>query len=62
MGPGGVLVEPRNPKQLAEVISGLLQNPPLRQEMGKLGRAHIQNNFGLQSMIDKTINAYKSIQ
>ena len=62
MGPGGILVEPRNPVQLAEVISELLQNPSLRQEMGKRGRAHIQTNFSLQSMVDSTISAYESIQ
>lgn len=62
MGPGGILVEPRNPFQLARAISTLLQEPTLRQEMGKLGRAHIQTNFSVQSMVDSTIKAYESIR
>lgn len=59
VGPGGILVPPRNPKALADAISYLLNNNSLRHELGKKGRDYIVNNFSLKTMVKAVLDAYK---
>ncbi len=41
----GAIVEPENPRALAEQAQALRANPALRQAMGANGRAYAENNF-----------------
>lgn len=59
LGPGGISVPQRDSRSLAREISQLLQNGSLRRELGEKGRKHIQENFGLEAMINDTLRAYQ---
>lgn len=58
-GPGGILVPARQIGAFADAVSTLLQNASKREEMGRLGRGHIQKNFSVDSMLRATLDAYK---
>jgi MMP alpha-(1->4)-mannosyltransferase len=60
VGPGGILVPPRDSSALAYAVSGLLNDPSKRNELGKRGREYIEKNFSIQSMLRSTLEAYKS--
>lgn len=57
----GFLIEPRNPKILAEKIILLLKNEELRTEFSKNARAFMKEKFSLQDMVDKVIAIYKEL-
>lgn len=57
-GPGGILVPPRDPVSLADAVSKLLQDPFLRNALGKQGREHIKREFNIQKMVNDTSQAY----
>jgi len=59
VGPGGILIAPRDSGALAEAISQLLQNPAQRRDLAMQGRDHIIQNFSLQSMLESTLAAYE---
>ena len=59
IGPGGILVPARQIGAFADAVSTLLQNASMREEMGRLGRGHIQKNFSVDSMLSATLDAYK---
>ena len=44
-GENGILIEPNNHKMLADAIQRLLDDPNLRQRMGKAGRAFVESDF-----------------
>ncbi len=52
-GKTGFLVPPRDSKAIADRVITLLQNPALRQQMGKAGRAHVTEHFSARSYADK---------
>lgn len=58
VGEGGILISENNPSIIAAAITDLLQNEEGRKAMGKRGRKHIENEFSLQSMLSKTLEAY----
>lgn len=62
VGEGGILINENDPATLAEAISALLQNQDRRSEMGKRGRMHITEEFSLEVMLEKTMEAYKRFQ
>jgi glycosyltransferase involved in cell wall biosynthesis len=41
----GILVDPSNPKQIADAINLLVQNKELREQMGAAGRAAVLNRY-----------------
>ncbi|MFQ5901639.1 MAG: glycosyltransferase family 4 protein, partial [Thermodesulfobacteriota bacterium] len=47
----GFLVEPESPELLAEKIESLIHNPSLREEMGRKGRAVIEERFNLDKNV-----------
>jgi glycosyltransferase involved in cell wall biosynthesis len=59
VGPGGILVPPRDVDGLANAINYLLQNPEVRQAMGKEGRQHILREFSVEAMLSSTLEAYR---
>lgn len=56
-GVTGLLVPPRDAIALAQAIERLIENTPLRQQMGKAGRVLAERNFG----IDKVVAAHLAI-
>ncbi len=59
VGPGGILVPPREPVVLANTISQLLQNSSRRRELGIQGREHVTRHFDVQRMVNDTLHAYQ---
>jgi glycosyltransferase involved in cell wall biosynthesis len=59
VGPGGILVPPRDPENLADAISNLLQNPEQRRELGLRGRAHVVRMFSVEAMLRATLAGYE---
>ncbi len=53
-GSGGILIEPKNPRQLAEKISHLLQNKEICHNLSINARLAVRENFSLEKMINKT--------
>ena len=59
VGPGGVLVPPRDPNALASAVSDLLEDEALRRELGKRGREYIVSDFSIPTMLHSTLDAYE---
>ena len=57
----GLFFESGNPKDLAEKVIGLLQNPVLRKSMGLAAREHVKQEYGLDVGIEKTLAFYNSV-
>jgi glycosyltransferase involved in cell wall biosynthesis len=57
-GTDGFLVPPGEPEALAEKVEILLNDPELRQEMGRNGKIRIQEHFGLKDQVREIMNAY----
>jgi glycosyltransferase involved in cell wall biosynthesis len=58
-GQGGYLVEPENPKQLAEKITVLLKDENLRKELGIRGRKYVEDNFSCDRIARRYIEKFK---
>lgn len=57
----GILVEPANPKQLAEGINRLLRNPIMAQQYGKNGRRRVEEYFSWERIARQTKALYERI-
>jgi len=57
-GVNGVLVPPKSPVELANSIESLLSDFDLRQGYGKAGRAMVENEFHVESVVSRTLNVY----
>lgn len=60
-GINGFLVNPRDPVSLAAAISKLVADVGLRQSMGTAGRKLAEEDFGLDSVIEKTLAVYADL-
>lgn len=60
-GLNGYLVKSENPSALAEKILVLLKNKNLREQMGKMGRKTVEENFSIKTMIDNYQNLYREL-
>lgn len=60
-GQTGFLVQPQNPKAIAEKILTLAKNSKLRKEFGENGRKHITRHFQLQPYVARIENVYLSL-
>jgi len=54
----GFLIEPRNPKQIAERVIELHRRPELRTEFGKAGRRLVEERYSFEKMLDSIENLY----
>lgn len=59
-GKNGILVDPASPNQLADAIIKLSRDQTLRERMGQELRQHVERNFSLSRMLQKTIEVYRS--
>lgn len=57
-GKNGFLIQPRNAEQLADKLRQLINNPRLREEMGKKGREKAEKDFDLRVVIAKHLSIY----
>ena len=55
----GVLVEPADSKALAAAIVRLLKDPSLRKQLGDAGRDRVAEHFGVDRLVDGTLEAYR---
>ncbi|GAF87056.1 unnamed protein product, partial [marine sediment metagenome] len=58
-GINGLLVQPKNSRQLAEKILYLINNPKITQAMAQQTHQKIVKEFGLEKMIQKTKREYR---
>ena len=58
-GVTGELVEPSEPKPLAAAIVRLLKDPALRRAYGEAGRRHVSANFGVDRLVEGTLECYR---
>jgi glycosyltransferase involved in cell wall biosynthesis len=57
----GVLVDARNPIQLADAILRLWQNPDLSQKLGAAGRKYVLARFGAAAIAERAERLYESV-
>lgn len=57
----GLLVPPNDPQSLGEAILTLVNNPEMREKMGKAGRARVEQNFTIQHTLEKIYALYEQI-
>ncbi|NOZ62199.1 MAG: glycosyltransferase family 4 protein [Calditrichaeota bacterium] len=60
-GKTGFLVPPKQPKDLADKINFLLDQPALRKKMGAAGRLRMEKNFAIEQVADKIENLYLTL-
>ncbi len=60
-GETGFLVEPANPRALAEGINCLLKNRNLAEKFGKNGRRRVEKNFSWATIAKKTLDLYREV-
>ncbi|MBI5242178.1 MAG: glycosyltransferase family 4 protein [Elusimicrobia bacterium] len=60
-GETGLLVEPRNPKALADAILRLLRNPSEAQALAKRGCERVKSLFALPAVADRLEALYKEV-
>ena len=56
---GGLLFEPQSPEALAERITQLLRDEPLRQQLGQTGKKAVHSDFHDDATAAKTLAIYK---
>ena len=61
-GVTGLLVEPRDPKSLAQAITTLLQDGARRAAMGAAGLARVRERFTVDRMVAATIAVYEQVR
>lgn len=61
-GWNGVLVEPKNPRELAQKIDWLLADSALRERLGSQARKDVEQNYSPQVVLGKILSLYQEIQ
>jgi glycosyltransferase involved in cell wall biosynthesis len=57
----GILVDPQNPKALAEAICNVLSNPAQSWDMGRSARVFVEKKYSSGRMVRSTIEMYESV-
>jgi len=60
-GVDGVLVEPRNPKALADAIVALLRQPEERARLARAGKDKVAREFTADAMVEGTVKVYLEV-
>jgi len=60
-GVNGFIVEKRNPEQIAEKIKLLIENPQLRQRMGRESRRLYLENFTEKKMVERLTSVFYKV-
>lgn len=59
-GDGGILVERRDPAQIAKALIGLFEDPEAAGRMGEWGRAHVEQRYAWSVIAQRTEGAYQA--
>lgn len=57
----GLLVEPADPKALANAIVRLLKDDALRKQFGDAGRRLVADHFGVDALVEGTLEVYQRV-
>ena len=57
----GFLIEPRNPRQLADRLSELIEDRSLRIRMGREARKKAEREFSIEKVVDVHMNIYSEL-
>ncbi|MBI5393410.1 glycosyltransferase family 4 protein [Candidatus Woesearchaeota archaeon] len=57
----GFVVDPSNPKDIAEKIDNFIKNSELTKSMGRNGRKIVEEKYNWEKQVDNLTKAYKSI-
>lgn len=60
-GYNGYLIPTKDVDALVEKLDVLLSNPALRQEMGRNARKYAEENFSIDTVIERHLNIYKEL-
>jgi len=60
-GETGIAVTPADSRALADAINRLLNDPPLRERLGQAGRARVRAVFGVEAMVQSTLDVYRHV-
>jgi len=60
-GENGLLVPVRNSRELARALGRLINDAPLRREMGYRGRRIVESEFSVESVVEETIQVYEEM-
>lgn len=60
-GETGLLVGPADAKALAPAIVRMLKDAELRKQFGEAGRARVTEHFGVDRLVEGTLEAYKRV-
>lgn len=60
-GENGLLIPPKSPQALVKAIEKILADIDLRQSYGKAGRAMVEQDFYVESVVSRTLNVYDSM-
>ncbi len=55
----GLLVEPKAPKELADAIERMIDEPELTEQLSKGGRAHVEQHFNLVNCLDPLVKLFR---
>jgi glycosyltransferase involved in cell wall biosynthesis len=61
-GTTGLLVPPRDPQAMADAIVTLLENEPLRRQMGEAGLSRVSARFSAERMVLDTLDVYAQLR
>ncbi len=60
-GREGLLADPVNPEDLAAKIRRLVEDPALREEMGRRGREKVLADFTMEKVTDRILEVYRDV-
>jgi glycosyltransferase involved in cell wall biosynthesis len=59
-GETGLLVPPRDAAAMRAAVERLLENPALRERLGRAGSALVRERFGWDGVIEQTLDVYRA--
>jgi colanic acid/amylovoran biosynthesis glycosyltransferase len=60
-GKSGFLTPPSDIPALCGHLSDLIQHPEIRAEMGRCGRAHVEQHYDIERLNDQLVNLYENL-
>jgi glycosyltransferase involved in cell wall biosynthesis len=60
-GESGIIVNPKNPHEIAQAISRLYLDSSLRERMGINGSARVQQKYQVETMVDQDLHVLKAV-
>lgn len=60
-GDNALLVDARNPEQLADAMSRMIEDAELRSRLAEAGKKHARTYYSVESMVDRYLNWYLQV-